>query len=98
MKKRTLIYSMIALAALVLNAVVIRGGTDMPPPQSPLQQERMEGTTQTETSLDAKKKSCNCCANRVTRARELMRKARERRMVAKDSVSQQTPSDASNVP
>lgn len=99
MKKRTLIYSIMALAALALSAVVISDVTDTRSMQPPPQQGQTEVTTLAKTrTLAAKKKSCGCCAKRIARARELMQKARERRMAARDSISQQTPSDVSNTP
>lgn len=98
MKKRTLIYSIMVLAALALG-VVISDGTDKPPAQPPPQQGQAEVTTLAKTTkLAVKKKSCGCCAQRIAQARELMRKARERRMETRGSISQQTPSEASNTP
>lgn len=100
MKKKNVLYS---LATLALIASVIGFATQSSPTQKAAQQGSVEQmatpvkATSTETTPAVKKKACRCCAERLTRLQEQIRKTRERRRAAQQAeataeTSQQTPS------
>ena len=101
MKKKNLLYSLATLALIALIAGVISYATEMRPTQTETQQVPVassrtpETSTETETATAVKKKSCGCCADRIARLQQQIRKARERRQAAQTAemtgVSQQTP-------
>ena len=101
MKKKHLLYSLASLALIALIAGVIGYATEMRPTQEETQQVPVassttpETSTETETATTVKKKACGCCADRIARLQEQIRKARERRQAAQTAettgVSQQTP-------
>lgn len=88
MKKRLLFYSLVPLAVLAFIAGVISYATESRPTQidvstTPVEQSTTPMTaTETETAPTVKKKSCRCCAERIARLQEQIRKARERRQTA----------------
>ena len=102
MKKRLLFYSIATLAVIALIVGVISSATERHPTQTsdittPVEQ------IATETPPAVKKKICECCAERITRLQEQIRKARERRLAKQDAQTkgfeaQQTPERASNSP
>ena len=106
MKKKNLLYSLMALAIIALIAGIISSATEMRPVQKDAQQPRVEPTatpvTSTETPTAVKKKACDCCADRMARLREQIQKARERTQAAQlaetRGVSQQTSERASSLP
>ena len=101
MKKKNLLYSLTTLALIALIAGVISYATEMRPTQRETQQIPVASLTPPETSAETgtttavKKKACGCCADRIARLQEQIRKARERRQTAQTAetkgVSQQTP-------
>jgi len=101
MKKKNLLYSLATLALIALIAGVISYATEMRPTQRETQQVHVassatpETSTETETATAVKKKVCGCCADRIARLQEQIRKARERRQAAQTAetigVSQQAP-------
>lgn len=108
MKKKNLLYSLAILGLIALIAGVISYATKMRPPQTDFSTTPVEQTatpvtsTEPETTPAVKKKSCGCCAERIARLQEHIRKARERRQAAQHAaapeVSQQQPSRASGAP
>ncbi len=89
MKKKNLLYTLATLALLALIAGVIGFATEPPPTQEAAQQVSVEQqiatpvkSTSTETAPAVKKKACGCCAERIARLQEQIRKARERRQTA----------------
>ena len=102
MKKKNLLYSLATLVLIALIAGVISYATEMRPTQTETQQVPVaswgtpETSTETETATAVKKKkSCGCCADRIARLQQQIRKARTRRQAAQTAettgVSQQTP-------
>lgn len=103
MKKKNLLYSLAALAIIALIAGVISSATEMRPAQKDVQQPSVEPiatpvpSTETATTTTVKKKACGCCADRIARVQEQIRKARERKQAAQqegateNSVAQKTP-------
>lgn len=91
MKKRNLLYSLAALAIIALIAGVISSATEMRPVQKDVQQPSVEpiatpvSSTEIATPTIVKKKACGCCAGRIARLQERVRKARERRQAAQQA-------------
>lgn len=85
MKKKNLVYSLIILALIALIAGIISYATEMRPTQKKAQQASGEPTTimvtstKAQTTTAVKKKACECCAERIARLQEQIRKARQRR-------------------
>ena len=108
MKQRLLFYSIAALAVIALIVGVISYATERHPTQTgfsttPVEQSATSVTsTKGQTSPTVKKKSCGCCAERIARLQEQIRKARERRQVTQRTeateVSQQQPSPTRDAP
>ena len=107
MKKRLLFYSIATLAVIALIVGVISYATERHPTQTGDTTTPVEHiatpVTSTETPTAVKKKACGCCAERITRLQEQIRKARERRQAKQDAQAkgfeaQQTPERASNSP
>ncbi len=105
MKKIYLFYCIVTLAIIALGLGVISYATQTRDTQTPQQQARVETPTPASTTQPTvKKKSCDCCAERIARLKEQIRKARERRMAAQQAgpneilVSQQKPTRASDAP
>lgn len=82
MKKKNVIYPLATLALIALIAGVIGFATQPPPTQQAAQQASVEQSatrvkaSSTETAPAVKKKACVCCAERLTRLQEQIRKAR----------------------
>lgn len=76
MVKRYILYGMITLIGIAFITGIIHYAvpTHTPPPS--VQETHAETLTSTET---AEKKPCDCCAERMARVREQIRKARQRR-------------------
>lgn len=101
MKKKNLLYSLAILALIALIAGVISYATEMRPTQRETQQvpvassKTPETSTETETATAVKKKACGCCAERIARLQQQIRKARKHRQAIQTAettgVSQQTP-------
>lgn len=108
MKQRLLFYSIAALAVIALIVGVISYATERHPTQTgfsttPVEQSATSVTsTEGQTPATVKKKSCGCCAERIARLQEQIRKARERRQVpqqtAATEASQQQPSRTRDAP
>lgn len=104
MKKRLLFYSIAPLAVIALIAGVISSATEIrPTPKADPPQVSVEASTTPETPTEStavKKKSCVCCADRLARIQEQLRKAHERRQIEQQvetkAITQQTPAKASN--
>lgn len=86
MKKNYLFYGIAILAITAFIVGFISYATETRTPQKAgTQQASVETTTQTientstEPNPAGKKKECGCCAERLTRLREQIRKARERK-------------------
>ncbi len=100
MKKKKVLYS---LATLALIAGVIGFATEIRPTQKEVPQMSVEASTiPTETSA-VKKKACGCCAERLARLQEQIRKARQRSRAAQQAAAteeslQQQESRASDTP
>ena len=85
MKKKNLLYSFATLVLIALIVGVISYATEMRPMQKAAQQVSVEASTTPATPTDTtavKKKACGCCADRLARLQEQIRKARERRQAA----------------
>ena len=105
MKKKNLRYSLGALALIALIIGVISSATEIRPTQRETQQESVETSTPPVTPPETtaiKKKACGCCAERIARLQERIRKAREHRQLAQQAsaaeASQQQSSRASAAP
>lgn len=106
MKKRFLFYSIAPLAVIALIVGIISSATEIrSTPKSEPSQVSVEASTTPETPTEAtavKKKACGCCAERIARLQEQIRKARERRQATQQAsatvASQQQPSRASDAP
>lgn len=104
MKKRLLFYSIAPLAVIALIVGVISSTTEIratPKAAHPLVSVEASTTPETPTETTAvKKKSCVCCADRLARLQEQVRKAHERRRIGQQVetkvIMQQTPAKASN--
>ena len=106
MKKRLLFYSLVSLAMIVLIARVISWATETPPlqkagPEASVTSKAIDLTaTENKAENTIKKKTCGCCADRLARYREQLRKARERgqrgQHLETKAITQQTPAEASN--
>lgn len=104
MKKRLLFYSIVPLAVIALITGVISSATEIrPTPKAAPSQVSVKASTTSETpteSIAVKKKSCACCADRLARFQEQLRKAHEHRQVGQrvetKAITQQTPAKASN--
>lgn len=104
MKKRLLFYSIVPLAVIALIVGVISSATEIrPTPKVEPPQVYVEASTTLETPTEStvvKKKACGCCADRLTRLQEQLRKAHERRQIAQKveakALTQQRPAKASN--
>ena len=87
MKKRLLFYSLVSLAVIVLIAGVISWATETPPlqkagPEASVTSKATDSTaTENKAANTVKNKTCGCCADRLARYREQLRKARERRQI-----------------
>ena len=106
MKKRLLFYSIATLAVIALIVGVISSTTKRHLTQTgdttSVEQIAIP-VTSTEISTTVKKKACGCCAERIARLQEQIRKARERRLAKQDAQAtgfeaQQTSERASNSP
>ncbi len=107
MKKENLLYSFATLAVIAFITGVISYATERHPTQTGFSITPVEQiatpvsptSTEGQTSLVVKKKSCGCCAERLARLQEQIRKARERRHAsATKETSQQLPSRVSDAP
>lgn len=106
MKKRLLFYSIATLAVIslivgVISYAIERHSTQTGDTTTPVEQ-IASPVTSTEIPTAVKKKSCGCCAERMARLEEQIRKARKRRQAkqqaAATEASQQQPSHASAAP
>ena len=82
MKKKNLRDSLATLALIALIIGVISSATEIRPTQQETQQESVKALTTPVTPSETtaiKKKVCGCCAERIARLQERIRKARERR-------------------
>lgn len=86
MKRKRILYSLGILTLIVLFAVVIYATTDKHPAIPPKQKASFV--------KDVKKKSCDCCQERMARARERIRKTRQRMQAWREA--SQTTSRVSN--
>lgn len=99
MKKKNLLYGLAILSVIALVAGVISYATEVRLTQTDFSTTPVEQTTasvtSTETGPAVKKKACGCCADRIARLQEQIRKARERRQAQQAAetigVSQKTP-------
>ncbi|MCY3722270.1 MAG: hypothetical protein OXG97_08635 [Candidatus Poribacteria bacterium] len=108
MKKKNLLYSLVPLVLIALIAGVISYATERHPRQTGFSTTLIEQSTtpvtstETETPSAIKVKSCGCCAERMARLQERIRKVRERKQTAQHAaatqVSQQQPSHVSGTP
>ena len=79
---------MVPLAVIALIAGVINSATRRHPTQTNFSTTLVEqsatpvASTETETATTVKKESCRCCAERIARLQEQIRKAREHRQMA----------------
>lgn len=87
MKKKNLLYSLAIFVVIVLLAGVISYATGLRPPQTDSSITSVEQgatperlmPTAAQTPPIVKKKPCGCCAERIARLTEQIRKAREHR-------------------
>lgn len=82
MKKKNLLYSLVTLALIALIVGVISYATEMRPIQKEAQRVSVQASTTPSTPIKTttvKKKGCGCCADRLARIQEQLRKARERK-------------------
>lgn len=109
MEKRLFFYSIAMLAVIALIVDVISSATERHPTQTGFSTTLVEQSATSVTSKEGqtpspavKKKSCGCCAERMARLREQIRKARERRQATQQAAaaeaSEQQPSRASDAP
>lgn len=104
MKKRLLFYNIAPLAIIALIVGVISSATEIcPTPKAESPQVSVEASTPPGTPTEptaVKKKACGCCADRLARLLEQLRKAQERRQIGQQvetkAITQQTPAKASN--
>ena len=81
MKKTRLLFGIVVLVAAALLAGFINYATDTSDTDKATQKAQVKTNAPTETPNTSvvKKKSCACCAERMARLREQIRKARERK-------------------
>ena len=81
MKKTRLLFGIVVLVAAALLAGFINYATDTSDTDNATQKAQVKTNASTETPNTpvVKKKSCDCCAERMARLREQIRKARERK-------------------
>ena len=104
MKKRLLFYSIATLAIIALIVGVISYATERHPTQTGFSTTPVEqiATPVTSTSTEGqtppavKKKSCGCCAERIARLQEQIRKAREGRQAAQQVEAKNESDKAAN--
>lgn len=88
MKRTHLLYGLATLAVAALLAGIISYATETHPTQTDVTTAPVEKTVAAEKQASAeitatvKKKNCGCCAERIARLQEQIRKARERRQAA----------------
>ena len=94
MKKTHLLFSIAVLVAAALLAGFINYATDTPDTDKATQTTQVKTNAPAETTDTpaVKKKSCDCCAERMARLRERIQEARERKqrennIAVKDSAS-----------
>lgn len=94
MKKTHLLFGIVVLVAAALLAGFINYATDTPDTDKTTQKTQVKTNEPAETTDTpiVKKKSCACCADRMARLREQIRKARQR----KHHESKITVKDAAN--
>lgn len=81
MKNRTLLFSIIGIviAALLGGFISYTAGTTIPQQDAEKTQAGVGTPTDAKDTPAVKEKSCDCCAERKARVKELIRKARESR-------------------
>lgn len=87
MPKKHVFYGVAALAIIGILIGVISYATDTRKMPFSKQRNPIVESTTTAPSPIAKKKSCGCCADRVARIQEQIKKARERRLAKQQAKS-----------
>jgi len=84
MVKQYILYGVLTLigGAFIAGVMHYAVPTHIPPPS--VQETHAENLTPTETT---EKKPCDCCADRIARVREQVRKARQRRQALENAKS-----------
>ena len=109
MKKTKFLYSLTVLAIIALIGCIISYATGTRPRHPAYTSDPMEKTVpaaedaSVETNVTVKRKRCGCCAERMARYREQMRKARAPRQVKQraekqELISQQLGARVKDVP
>lgn len=94
MKKKHLLFGIAVLVAAALLVGFINYATDIPDTDKVTQKTQVKTNVPAETTDTpvVKKKSCTCCADRMARLQEQIRKARERKQRENNIVVRDTAS------